>query len=75
MGSFTDGYEDTIKMKEVDNRYIQFPDGTVWRLSCSQLGKMLFDVEEGMEDGYDSVKFRVIYQEDNKRQESSDERV
>ena len=57
---------DVFRIGEADTKYIQFPDETVWRLSCSQLGKMLFDVEEGMEDGYDSVKFRVIYQEDNK---------
>ena len=67
MNSFTDGYEDTIRMKKVDNRYIQFPDGAVWRISCNQYGKMLFNVEEEeVEEGYNVVRFEVAYQEDNK---------
>ena len=75
MNSFTNAYDTTIKMKAVETRYIQFADGVVWRISCNRFGKILFDTIETTENGVDTVRFNVLYQEDIKPEDACNDSV
>jgi hypothetical protein len=32
---------DVFRIGEADTKYIQFPDETVWKITCNQFGNML----------------------------------